>query len=495
MLVALDETERGRLSAIEERARENGVPGVRRLSAGELREIEPHVTRRRRAALPHHGDRRLPRRHPRARPAGRGPRRQRPLRCRGDGHPPRRQRRTPARVDARRCDARRAVRQGRALRRPAQRPPGGAGGRRARPADRAVPRRVLPAPSREAVARQRAGLPGARPALPVPGRAPDAAGRRRGDGRPERRARAGARGLRLGHGLAARPARDRALTWLPQVRPPALAHRRHGDGRLAEQAPVRGGRPPLRARAAGRGRRPRTERHPRPGARPRRQPGRRLPDQPADPWSPCATHRRPRRPRAWPSPSTWSTPCSAAPASGASRERPAGPRALGGARDPLRRRPRHRPRVAAPTGLPGGAGRGPRRGGPRRLRRGGGAVVGGAGRSAGHGDRLHRAAGGGRPVGPDDGGGGRAGTGLHRRRRPSAAGGHGAGALASGRRADRPPAADPRRHRRTGRAAGLPGGLGGDGRRRRPSSRWCGRARSWWPSRPSRPPRRRRSPR
>ena len=44
VLVALDETERGRLSAIEERARENGVPGVRRLSAGELREIEPHVT-------------------------------------------------------------------------------------------------------------------------------------------------------------------------------------------------------------------------------------------------------------------------------------------------------------------------------------------------------------------------------------------------------------------------------------------------------------------
>jgi len=44
VLVALDETERGRLSAIEERARENGVPGVRRLSAAELREIEPHVT-------------------------------------------------------------------------------------------------------------------------------------------------------------------------------------------------------------------------------------------------------------------------------------------------------------------------------------------------------------------------------------------------------------------------------------------------------------------
>jgi L-2-hydroxyglutarate oxidase LhgO len=43
VLVALDETERGRLSAIEERSRENGVPGVRRLDAAALREIEPHV--------------------------------------------------------------------------------------------------------------------------------------------------------------------------------------------------------------------------------------------------------------------------------------------------------------------------------------------------------------------------------------------------------------------------------------------------------------------
>ncbi|ANY06998.1 L-2-hydroxyglutarate oxidase [Pseudonocardia sp. HH130630-07] len=43
VLVALDGTETGRLAAIEERARANGVPGVRRLSGGELREIEPHV--------------------------------------------------------------------------------------------------------------------------------------------------------------------------------------------------------------------------------------------------------------------------------------------------------------------------------------------------------------------------------------------------------------------------------------------------------------------
>lgn len=43
VLVALDEVEEGRLGAIEEKALANGVPGIRRLSSGELREIEPHV--------------------------------------------------------------------------------------------------------------------------------------------------------------------------------------------------------------------------------------------------------------------------------------------------------------------------------------------------------------------------------------------------------------------------------------------------------------------
>ena len=75
VLVALDDTERDRLGAIEERARANGVPGVRRLDAGELREIEPHVQGVAGLHSPDDGDRRLPRRHPRARPAGRGARR------------------------------------------------------------------------------------------------------------------------------------------------------------------------------------------------------------------------------------------------------------------------------------------------------------------------------------------------------------------------------------------------------------------------------------
>jgi (S)-2-hydroxyglutarate dehydrogenase len=43
VLVALDDTERARLGDIEDRARRNGVPGIRQLGAAELREIEPHV--------------------------------------------------------------------------------------------------------------------------------------------------------------------------------------------------------------------------------------------------------------------------------------------------------------------------------------------------------------------------------------------------------------------------------------------------------------------
>lgn len=43
VLVARDEVERARLGAIEDRARANGVPGVRVIGAAELREIEPHV--------------------------------------------------------------------------------------------------------------------------------------------------------------------------------------------------------------------------------------------------------------------------------------------------------------------------------------------------------------------------------------------------------------------------------------------------------------------
>ncbi|WP_053913836.1 L-2-hydroxyglutarate oxidase [Streptomyces sp. TP-A0875] len=43
VVVALDETERGRLAAIHERARRNGVPGVRLVDGAGLREIEPEA--------------------------------------------------------------------------------------------------------------------------------------------------------------------------------------------------------------------------------------------------------------------------------------------------------------------------------------------------------------------------------------------------------------------------------------------------------------------
>ncbi|MER7077743.1 L-2-hydroxyglutarate oxidase LhgO [Saccharopolyspora kobensis] len=43
VVVALEEEERGRLEAIHDRARRNGVPGVRLISGGELREIEPEA--------------------------------------------------------------------------------------------------------------------------------------------------------------------------------------------------------------------------------------------------------------------------------------------------------------------------------------------------------------------------------------------------------------------------------------------------------------------
>jgi L-2-hydroxyglutarate oxidase LhgO len=44
VLVALDEAEQQRLDAIAERARANGVPGIRVIDRAELHELEPHVT-------------------------------------------------------------------------------------------------------------------------------------------------------------------------------------------------------------------------------------------------------------------------------------------------------------------------------------------------------------------------------------------------------------------------------------------------------------------
>lgn len=43
LVVAVDESEIGRMENLETRARENGVPGLRRLGSQELREVEPHA--------------------------------------------------------------------------------------------------------------------------------------------------------------------------------------------------------------------------------------------------------------------------------------------------------------------------------------------------------------------------------------------------------------------------------------------------------------------
>ena len=51
LIVARDESELARLDELERRGRENGVPGLRRLDAEGLREIEPHARGRGRAAL------------------------------------------------------------------------------------------------------------------------------------------------------------------------------------------------------------------------------------------------------------------------------------------------------------------------------------------------------------------------------------------------------------------------------------------------------------
>ena len=177
MVVARDEIELPRLRELE-------APGAAqrraRACAGwtpaGLREIEPHVAGRGRAALADHRDRRLPARWP-----GRSPR-------------------TSRRPAAGCCSARRSTGSaagvdGVAVRDAAasehrldqlvvcaglQSDRGRAAGRRRRrPGDRAVPRRVLPAAPGARRPGARAGLPGAGPGLPVPRRALHPPGGRR----------------------------------------------------------------------------------------------------------------------------------------------------------------------------------------------------------------------------------------------------------------------------------------------------------------------------
>ena len=224
----------GAAQRIEERARANGVPGLRRLDAAALRELEPHVPASPRCTPP------PPRSWTTGRWPGRWPRTCGPPagRCGsapgdavtaagGGGDRARRRRRAPA---------------GRAggVRRPAVRPGRPAGRRRRRPGDRPVPRGVLPAPPRAAGAGPRPGLPGARPGVPVPRRPPHP----RVDGRSTSGPNA-VLALRPGGlpaGATSRPATCCAPRPAPGVLaavPAALAGRRRRAARLAVPARVR----------------------------------------------------------------------------------------------------------------------------------------------------------------------------------------------------------------------------------------------------------------
>ena len=69
LVVARDASEMDRFDDLEARARANDVPGLRRLDADQLREIEPEVRGVAGAALAADRDRRLRRRHARRSPA------------------------------------------------------------------------------------------------------------------------------------------------------------------------------------------------------------------------------------------------------------------------------------------------------------------------------------------------------------------------------------------------------------------------------------------
>ena len=143
VIVARDESELGRLDELERRGRENEVPGLRRLSAAELAEMEPHC--RGVAALhsPAHGDRRLRRRGARAGGASSRARARRWSPAAGSRAWGQRRAASPCQHAAWRDP--RPLR--RLLRRRRLRPARGGGRSLARPAHRAVPRRLpVPAP-------------------------------------------------------------------------------------------------------------------------------------------------------------------------------------------------------------------------------------------------------------------------------------------------------------------------------------------------------------
>ena len=218
----------------------NAVPGLRRLSGGELREIEPHVAGVAALHSPHTAiadfaaiarayaaDVTAERGTAPARPGGE---RDRGARQRGAGD---RGRRRGARL-----------RPARRVRGPAVRPRRAARGRRGRPGDHPVPGRVPAAQARAADLVRGLIYPVPDPALPFLG----VHFTRRVDGTvdigPECRPGAGARGLPPQRGRAARRRRHAALARLPPAGAAALAQRRARAARLAvaPRVPARGTR-------------------------------------------------------------------------------------------------------------------------------------------------------------------------------------------------------------------------------------------------------------
>ena len=238
VIVATGASELARLEELERRGRANGVPGLRRIDARGIEALEPHA--RGVAGLHSPGTGivdfgAVARAYARDLLEAGGTV---VTGCAVEG--------MQERGAALRLLARRRRDRGRArdlLRGRLGRPARGRGGRRGRPTDRAVPRRLPAARARAPAARARADLPRPRPLAAVPRRAPHQAHRRRRADRADRAAGGRARRLRARAGTARGPARYARLARVVADVPPVVAHgaRRAGPRDAALDARARGG--------------------------------------------------------------------------------------------------------------------------------------------------------------------------------------------------------------------------------------------------------------
>ena len=283
----------------ENRAHHNGVPRVRRLDRRRAARARAPGDRRRGAALPHDRDRRLSGGRSRHGRRHRGGRRPGPARRGRDrGQPTRRGRAWSRRAAATTAPTRWS----------------------SAPACSRTPWRWPPAttPPRRSC-RSGASTSGSSPrraglvrglVYPVPDPATRSSGvhftpprRRHRRHRAERRAGHRPRGLPAARRRSRRALADLALAGVPHAVPAALAAGvREMRGSVSKRAYVKPA-PGATSPAAQRGRRARAGRGPRPGGRPGRLAGRRLPDQPARPG-----HRAAQRAVARPPPRRWRSP-------------------------------------------------------------------------------------------------------------------------------------------------------------------------------------------